>query len=121
MTDRNSEIDAYLANVRPDRRAALQALRETILDAAPGAVECMSYGMPAFRVNGKVACYFAAAKDHCALYPGGLVDEFAGELRGFSTSRGTIRFQPDAPIPDDLLRRIVARSVERATAPKRKR
>lgn len=120
MTDPNREIDAYLAGVQPDQRAALQALRETIRSEAPDAVECMSYGMPAFRVNGKVACYFAAAKGHCALYPGGLVDEFKAELVGFSTSRGTIRFQPGAPIPDPLLRRIIARAVERASAPRRK-
>lgn len=120
MNDPNGEIDAYLADVQPDQRAALQALRETILSVAPDAVECLSYGMPAFRVNGKVACYFAAAKGHCALYPGGLVDEFKAELAGFSTSRGTIRFQLDAPIPEALLRRIIARAVERAGQPRRK-
>lgn len=115
-----ASIDAYLETVRPDQRAALQALRETILAAAPGAVECISYGMPAFRVNGKVICYFAAARGHCAFYPGGLVDRFAAELEGFSTSKGTIRFQPDTPIPDPLLRRIIADCLDRAGAPGRK-
>ena len=117
----HADIDAYLATVRPEQRAALQALRETILEVAPGAVECLSYGMPAFRVNGKVVCYFAAAKGHCALYPGGMVDQFAAELADFSTSRGTIRFQPDKPIPDPLLRRIIAFCVERSSVRARKR
>lgn len=117
----HADIDAYLATVRPEQRAALQALRQTILDVAPGAVECISYGMPAFRVNGKVVCYFAAAKRHCALYPGGTVDQFADELTDFSTSRGTIRFQPDKPIPEPLLRRIIAFCVERSSVRARKR
>jgi uncharacterized protein YdhG (YjbR/CyaY superfamily) len=113
-------IDAYLAEVPPTQRAALQSLRETILDVAPGAVECLSYGMPAFRVDGRVICYFAATRKHCAFYPGGLVPQFEAELAGFSTSKGTIRFQPEAPIPDPLLRRIVADCVERANARGRK-
>ena len=108
-------IDAYLAAVPPVQRAALQALRETVLGVAPSAVEGISYGMPAFRVDGKVICYFAAAKGHCAFYPGGLVDRFAAELADFSISKGTIRFQPDRPIPDPLLRRIIADCVERSS------
>ena len=102
-----------LATVKPEPRAALQALRETILEVAPDAVECVSYGMPAFRVKGRVVCYFAAAKGWCAFYPGGHAADWAAELPGFSISKGTIRFQPGAPIPDDVLRRIIARCVER--------
>lgn len=115
-----TDIDAYLEGVPADRRVALQALRETILDVAPDAVECLSYGMPAFRVNGKVICYFSATKGWCAFYPGGLVPAFEAELAGFSTSKGTIRFQPDKPIPDPLLRRIVADCVARSSARGRK-
>ncbi len=116
----NASIDGYLGGVPDDQRAALQALRETILAVAPGAVECLSYGMPAFRVDGRVICYFAAAKAHCAFYPGGLTDDFAAELTGFSTSKGTIRFQPAKPIPDPLLRRIIADCVARSSARGRK-
>ncbi|MCF8505739.1 MAG: DUF1801 domain-containing protein [Caulobacter sp.] len=111
-----ASIDAYLDGVPPDQRAALQALRETILDVAPTAVECISYGMPAFRVDGRVICYFGAAKGWCAFYPGGLVPQFEAELADFSISKGTIRFQPDKPIPDPLLRRIIADCVVRASA-----
>lgn len=113
-------IDAYLEGVPEGQRAALQALRETILEVAPDAVECLSYGMPAFRVKGKVICYFAAAKGWCAFYPGGLVAQFAAELEGFSTSKGTIRFQPDRPIPGPLLRRIIADCVTRSSVRARK-
>ena len=112
----STSIDAYLDGVPPDQRAALQALRETIRDVAPTAAECISYGMPAFRVDGRVICYFAAAKQHCAFYPGGLVDAFLPELAGFSTSKGTIRFQPDQAVPEPLLRRIIADCVSRAAA-----
>lgn len=112
--------DAYLEGLPPDQKAALQALRATILEVVPNAVEGISYGMPAFRVDGRVACYFAAAKGHCAFYPGGLVDRFLPELEGFSTSKGTIRFQPDRPIPDPLLRRIIADAEDRARVRSRK-
>lgn len=116
----HADIDAYLAGVPADQKAALQSLRETILDVAPDAVECLSYGMPAFRVKGKVICYFAAAKGWCAFYPGGLVPQFEAELAGFSTSKGTIRFQPDKPIPEPLLRRIIADCVARSSVRSRK-
>lgn len=109
----HASINSYLADTPPDQQAALQALRETILEVAPGAVECLSYGMPAFRVDGRAICYFAAAKRWCAFYPGGLTDEFAAELADFSTSKGTIRFQPEKPIPQPLLRRIIADCVAR--------
>ncbi len=111
----HADIDAYLATVPPAQRAALQALRETILDVATGAVEGISYAMPAFRVDGRVVCYFAAARGWCAFYPGGHANDWAGELPGFSISKGTIRFQPDRPIPDPILRRIIARCVERSS------
>ena len=117
----HASIDVYLEGVPAGQRVALRGLRETILDVAPDAVECLSYGMPAFRVKGKVICYFAAAKGWCAFYPGGLVDAFAAELGDFSTSKGTIRFQPDKPIPDPLLRRIIADCVVRAGVRARKR
>lgn len=109
-----ASIDAYLDQVPPGQRAALQALRETIRAAAPEAVEAISYGMPAFRLDGKAICYFAAARRWCAFYPGGLVEPFAAELTAFSTSKGAIRFQPDQPIPEPLLRRIVAACVDRS-------
>jgi uncharacterized protein YdhG (YjbR/CyaY superfamily) len=101
-------IDEYLARVNDDKRAALQALRELIRAAAPDAEECISYKMPAFRQDGMLVG-FAAAKNHCALYAwnGSAVGLFADELRDFDTSKGAIRFTPDKPIPEALVRRLV--------------
>ena len=108
-------IDDYLAPLPADQRAALQDLRRQILAAAPGATECISYGMPGFRLDG-VLVWMGAAKSHCAFYPSGLVEAFAGQLAGFDTSKGTIRFQPGKPLPPELVRAIVARRVEQDEA-----
>jgi uncharacterized protein YdhG (YjbR/CyaY superfamily) len=111
-TDAPTTIDAYLASVSEDKRAALQALREIIRAAAPGAEECISYKMPAFRLNGMLVG-FAAAKNHCALYAwnGSAVGMFADELRGYDTSKGAIRFTPEKPLPEKLVRRLVEMKV----------
>jgi uncharacterized protein YdhG (YjbR/CyaY superfamily) len=116
-------IDEYLAGVSDEKRAALQQLRNTILGVIPKAEECISYQMPAFRYDGRVLVYFAAQANHCAFYPGGMVNEFKDDLEGYETSKGTIRFQPERPLPASLVRRIVkARVAQNATkAPKTKR
>jgi uncharacterized protein YdhG (YjbR/CyaY superfamily) len=110
-------IDEYLAQLPTDKRAALQWLRRQIRAAAPDAEECISYGIPAFRLDGTLLVHFGAAAKHCAFYPGGIVERFAEELAGYDTSKGTIRFPPDAPLPADLIRTIVrAQLALRATA-----
>lgn len=118
-----TSIDEYLAGVSDEKRAALQQLRKTILGVIPKAEECISYQMPAFRHEGRVLVYFAAAANHCAFYPGGMVNEFKDDLEGYETSKGTIRFQPERPIPASLVRRIVkARMAQNAAkAPNAKR
>ena len=100
-------IDQYLAPLAADQRDALQKLRKTIRAAAPGVEECMSYGMPGFRYDGRMLVWFGAAAKHCAFYPGGVVRVYAKELAAFETSKGTIRFQPDRPLPAALVRKIV--------------
>ncbi|MBP6545147.1 MAG: DUF1801 domain-containing protein [Phenylobacterium sp.] len=105
-----ADTDAYLATVPEPQRGALQVLRRQLLAAAPGATECVSYGMPAIRKTG-VLVWFAAAKAHCALYPSGLVAEFADRLTGYETSKGAIRFQPENPLPPELIADIVARRI----------
>ena len=110
-------IDAYLAGVSADKRAALEKLRKTIKAAAPTAEECISYGMPAFRLDGKALVYYCAAANHCSFFPGSgtTVAAFKNELKGYETSKGTIRFQPDKPLPATLVRKIVkARIAENA-------
>ena len=115
-------IDEYLAQLPADKRAALQWLRRQIRAAAPDAEECISYGIPAFRLDGKLLVHFGAAAKHCAFYPGGIVEHFAEELAGYDTSKGTIRFPPDSPLPAALIRAIVrAQIARRATAAKGRR
>jgi len=106
-------VDAYLAALPDGQREALEHLWRVILSAAPEAVESISYGIPTFKVKGKAVAHLGAAARHCAFYPGAVATTFATELTGFSTSKGTIRFQPDAPLPDDLVRRIVQFNIQR--------
>jgi uncharacterized protein YdhG (YjbR/CyaY superfamily) len=102
-------IDAYLAPLSADKRVALEALRATVRAAAPGAQEGFSYGLPTLRVEGRGLVAFGAAAKHCALYPlsEAVVVDFAKELSGYSTSKGAIRFDPAAPLPSGLVRKIV--------------
>jgi uncharacterized protein YdhG (YjbR/CyaY superfamily) len=110
-------IDEYLAPLPAAKRAALETLRRTIQKAAPKASEAISYGMPAFRLNGRALVYFGAAAKHCSFYPGSatLVESMREALSEYSTSKGTIRFTPEKPLPATLVRRIVkARIAENA-------
>ena len=102
-------IDAILAALPDDQRAALGHLRRTIRAAAPDAEEGFSYGAPAFRYRGRPLVSYAAAKAHCAFYclePALMVEREAA-LAGFDTSKGAIRFSPAKPIPDELVADIV--------------
>jgi uncharacterized protein YdhG (YjbR/CyaY superfamily) len=99
--------DAYLAAVSDDQRVALERLRRTIKAAAPKAEECISYGLPAFRLKGKFLVAYAAAANHCAFYPGSVVQALKVELKNYDTSKGTIRFSPDKPLPSSLIRKVV--------------
>ena len=98
-----------------DKRAALARLRKEIKTSAPKAEECMSYGIPGFRLNGKLLVSYGAGAKHCAFYPGSIVQQFKKELKGYDTSgKGTIRFTADKPLPTALVRKIVkARIAER--------
>ena len=101
-------IGAYLASLEKPKRTALQKLRKDIRAAAPGAVECISYGIPAFRLDGKMIVAFGASAKHCSFYPGAHpVKAHAKELAKYSTSKGTIRFSADEPLPTALVRKLV--------------
>jgi uncharacterized protein YdhG (YjbR/CyaY superfamily) len=100
-------IDEYLARVPADQRSALEQLRRKIKSAVPGAEECISYGLPAFRYNGRMLAWFGAAKNHCSFYPGGVVQECQDELKKYETSKGTIRFQPEQPLPAGLVKKLL--------------
>lgn len=109
MSARPRTIDDYLARLGADKRAALEAVRAAIRSAAPEAEECISYGFPAFRLNGKVLVAFKAATNHCALHPmsSSTVAAHKAELVDYDTSPGTIRFQPTEPLPARLIRKLV--------------
>ena len=101
-------IDEYLAPLSDDKRAALEKLRKAVKSAAPKAEECISYQMPGFRLNGRLLVSFGAAAKHCAFYPGAHpVKAHQDELKSYDTSKGTIRFPADRPLPAALVRMLV--------------
>src|SRR6266540_3269412 len=108
-------IDDYLAGVNTDQRVALEKLRKTIRAVAPKVEECISYGIPAFRLNGRPLVFFGAWANHCSLYPGSstMLKKFRGDLKGFQITKGTIRFSSDNPLPLAVVKKLVkARIVE---------
>ena len=108
-------IAAYIASLDKPKRAALQKLRRDIRAAAPGLKECIRYGIPAFRLDGKMILAFGASAKHCSFYPGAHpVNTHAKELATYSTSKGTIRFAADEPLPTALVRRLVRTRIAEA-------
>lgn len=103
-------VESYLARLDEPQRAALDRLRGAIAAAAPDAVECMRYGLPGFCLMGKAFMAYGAAQNHCALYPmsPAVVEAHLDRLEEFDTSKGTIRFQPEAPLPAELVRDLAA-------------
>ena len=101
-----NSIDKYIAACPVEFRESLEKLRRTILNAAPGAEEGISYKMPVFKQNGNLV-YFGAFKNHIGFFPtAGVTKKFGKELSSYDTSKGTIRFPLDKKIPWDLVSRI---------------
>lgn len=103
------DIDSYLATLDSAKRSALEKLRQAIAAAAPDAEEGVSYGLPAFRLNGRPLVCFKASANHCSFFPmsPAVIRAHAPDLTGFETSKGTIRFSPDASLPAALVKKIV--------------
>jgi uncharacterized protein YdhG (YjbR/CyaY superfamily) len=117
-----NDVDRYLAAVPADARAALEKLRKAIRAAAPAAEESISYQMPTFKYRSKPLAYFAAFTNHCSLFPAStaVIDAHRDELKAFRTSKGTIQFPVDKPLPATLVRKLVrARMAEIDAATKR--
>jgi uncharacterized protein YdhG (YjbR/CyaY superfamily) len=117
-------IDAYLATVTPDRRAALEKLRRTILSILPDAEECISYSMPAFRHQGHVVAGFLATAKGCSYYPfsGTTLSTLAPDLAAYSRTKSALHFHPERPLPVALVRKLIkARIAEIEPAAKAKR
>ena len=117
-TAATARIDETLAALPPDQRMALQALRETIAAAAPEAEETISYSMPAFRYHGRALVSYAAFKTHCSFFPmsASMIESLHDELAGFATSKGTLQFSPEHPIPAELVERMVRERVAQIDA-----
>ena len=107
-------FEGYMAALTDENRAALEHLRRGIKAAAPEAEECISYGIPAFRLHGRFLVGMAAAAKHCAFYPGADVRGFKPLLKGYDLSKGTVRFQPDKPLPIALVKKLVRARIARS-------
>jgi uncharacterized protein YdhG (YjbR/CyaY superfamily) len=109
MAGKTRTIDEYLAPLGHEQRVVLEKLRQTIRALAPRAEECISYQLAAFRLDGKMLVAFGASAKHCAFYPlsASTVAAFQDELDGYDTSKGTIRFPADHPLPVGLVRKLV--------------
>ncbi len=101
------QVQEYLAAQAPDARRALRKIRALIRSAAPGAVEVFSYGIPGFRFEGRPLVWCAGWKKHVSLYPIGAKLLRSAERERYETSKGTIRFPLDEPVPSALVKRLV--------------
>jgi uncharacterized protein YdhG (YjbR/CyaY superfamily) len=116
-------IDEYLNRLSPAQRAVLQKLREQILAIVPSAQECISYSMPAFRVQGGVVAGFLATRQGCSFFPfsGRTLDTLAADLTGYSQTKGSLHVDPERGLPTMLVRKLVkARQAELMAHPPKK-
>jgi uncharacterized protein YdhG (YjbR/CyaY superfamily) len=113
-------IDEYLTAVPQPARGTLNKIRAAIRSAAPrDATEAISYGMPAFKHKGMLV-WFAAFSNHCSLFPtAAVIEQFKNELKGFSTTKGTIHFPTNKPLPPALVKKLVKARVAQIESKKR--
>jgi uncharacterized protein YdhG (YjbR/CyaY superfamily) len=103
----SATIDEYIAGFPMDIQVILQKIRQTIKEAAPEALEAISYQMPTFKLNGNLV-HFAAYKNHIGFYPiPSGIEKFKAELSVYKQGKGSVQFPIDKPIPYDLIKRIV--------------
>jgi uncharacterized protein YdhG (YjbR/CyaY superfamily) len=104
-----ADIDSYLADLDEPKRITLQQLRQDILEVVPNAEECISYGMPAFRVEGKIVAGFAAFKNHLSYLPhsGSVLPALAADIAGYEGTKGSLHFPVDRALPKSLVTKLV--------------
>lgn len=103
------EVDRYLEALEEPKRGTLEALRRSILEVVPEAEQGISYGMPAFKVEGKTVAGFAAFKHHLSYLPhsGSVLISLADDVADYETSKGSLRFPVDKPLPKQLVKKLV--------------
>ena len=102
-------IDAYFSTVKGERREALEVLRRTIRTIVPDAEECISYGIPAFRLDRRIVAGFQATATGCSYYPfsGTTLGTLARDLQGYAGTKSAVHFAPDRPLPVALVRKLI--------------
>jgi uncharacterized protein YdhG (YjbR/CyaY superfamily) len=105
-----AEVDEYLGGLEEPKRSTLQALRSAILEIVPQAEQVISYGVPAFRVEGTTIAGFAAFRNHLSYLPfsGSVLGELGDELEGYEMTKSSLHFSIDAPLPRPLVERLIA-------------
>jgi len=110
-------IDEHIAQFPASTREILQKVRETIREVAPDATEVIAYGIPTFKLNGNLV-HFAGYTRHVGFYPGSeAIEVFREEIKGYKTSKGTIQFPLDKPIPYELIKKITQYRVQKNQKP----
>ena len=102
-------VDQYVEALEEPKRSTLQTLRRTILEIVPEAEEVISYRVPAFRVDGRIVAGFAAFKDHLSYLPfsGSVLDRLTNELEGYATTKSSLHFPVDQPLPKALVKKLI--------------
>jgi uncharacterized protein YdhG (YjbR/CyaY superfamily) len=105
-----AQVDAYLQALEEPKRSTLEALRRTILEIVPAAEEVISYRVPAFRVGGSTVAGFAAFKQHLSYLPfsGAVIGQLADQLEGYTTTKSSLHFPVDRPLPKALVKELIA-------------
>ena len=109
MASKSASIDAYLATVRGEKRAALDKLRKAIRAVVPKAEECISYGIPAFRFQGRIVAGFSATAKGCSYFPfsGSTLRSLADEIEDYDRTKSSLHFDPAEPLPPKLVRKLI--------------
>ena len=115
------EIDEYLSTLDEPKRATLTHLRDTIAAIVPDAEQCISYGMPAFKLRGETIAGFAAFKSHLSYLPhsGSVIRRLATETEGYSSTKGSLHVPVDQPLPKELVKKLLDTRMAEAFGPKR--
>ena len=117
----DNEIDRYIRALDEPKRATLAHLRDTIVAMVPEAEQCISYGMPAFKLRGKTIAGFAAFRSHLSYLPhsGSVIGRLGKETEGYTKTKGSLHFPLDQPLPKDLVKKLLDARMAEAFGPKR--